>query len=241
MSPISRPLPTTSDPERPPSLAGRVRTTALALGVLGVITALAVAGVSAGATTGDPLAGPDDHDHAAAVAPLVDEGTPPPPAPGEEVGVLDLFGRPLLGPDGQPLRVPLRPPGPRLPANPDEVYVGDGAPAVTTEVDLLTAHAVTLNEVANDERYTLVQRFDLFAANGLITAAPGHPGGDAAYRALLAELDQAASSAQPALACPTAASAVGSSDTVPDDLVAGLAVEQLRAEVERFREVAGCP
>jgi hypothetical protein len=174
--------------------------------------------------------------------PMADD-VPPLPAPGEVVGVLDLFGRPLLGPDAQPLEVPLRPPAPRLPANAGEVSVPGGTPPTegVSEVDLLTAHAVTLNEVANDERYSLVQRFDLFRANGLVSSAAGQPDGAEAYRALLAQLDQQLAADQTAIACATATSVLGYSDGVPTDLIAGLAVGQLHAEVVLARDVLGCP
>jgi hypothetical protein len=237
-----RPGPPADDvPSARPSLGRRLRATAAATAGLVAVLAVAVAAVSAGAAPSADDTDSDHVDHAAMGAPMADDA-PPLPSPTEEVGVLDLFGRPLLGPDGQPLEVALRPPEPRRPANAHEIYVPDGSEptALVSDVGLLTAHAVTLNEVANDEGYTLVQRFDLFRANGLVSSASGTPSGADTYRAHLAQLDQQAAADAPS-ACSTAATVAGQSDGVPADLVAGLAVAQLHAEIELTRQSLGCP
>lgn len=216
-------------------LATRARAAATTVAAIVVVASFAAV-VSAHASP--------DPSSTAAQPVTVDTDPPPPlPEPGEMVGVLDIFGRPLLGPDGQPLAVPLRPPSPRVPANAGEVHPPGGDPATpeSVEVDLLTAHARTLGEVANDEHYTLVQRFDLFLANGLVTAAGGQTGGLAAYRDLLASLDQQVAAGQTAAACTTAATAGAQSDGLPTDLVGGASRQELHDEVARTGDALGCP
>lgn len=219
------------------TLSARLRTTAVAVTAV-VLIATFAAGVAAHA------AGPGPVDPTAIGA--TSDGTPPPPpppGPGEMVGVLDLFGNPVLGPGGQPLAVPLRPPSPRLPANATAVHPPGGTPATpeSVEVDLLTAHARTLNEVANDEHYTLTQRFDLFLANGLVTSTNGQSSSLAAYRGLLVTLDQQTASGQTAAACATAATARAQADGVPADLIGGPSRPQLHAEVVRTGDLLACP
>jgi hypothetical protein len=216
------------------AFATRLRTTAV------MVVAIALLVVGAAALTAQAAApgSATDAESAAETNPM-----PLPPDAGEMVGVLDLFGRPVLGPDGQTLAIPLRPPTPRLPANADEVLPPGGDPAVpeVVEVDIFTAHARTLNEVATDEQYTLVQRFDLFAANGLLSPAEGSTGGLAAYRNLLSTLDQQVAAGQTSAACATASAARGQSDGVPSDLIAGPSRAPLHDEVAGTGEVLGCP
>lgn len=237
-----RPLPA-APVDEPPSLRERAGRAALALGVLAAVAALAVTAVSVSGATPDPGADAHGHGgHVAADVPMADD-LPPPADAFDTVGVLDLFGNPLRGLDGQPLRVPLDERSPaRVPANAHESLPPDaGDPTEgTAEVDLLTAHLGTLDQVADDLRYTLVQRFDLFRINGLVTDAPGRPGGLDEFRALLVSVEQQAASDQPQLACPATASAIGQADGAPVDLIAGTAAVHVRDELDAIRADVGC-
>lgn len=238
----SRPLSTAVRTPRPaPSFRARLRATTAAVAALVVVGALAVAAVSVSGAA----PGPAGHDHAANVpvgVPLASD-EPALPTADVEVGVLDVFGNPLLDLDGEPLQVPLPDLAPtRLPPDAAQPPAVDDPPTEgTVEVGLFEATVATLDQVATDQGYTLVERFDLLRLNGMLVDAEGQPGGLDAFRALLATFEYEVPRGNRHAACATATTALEQSDGVPVDLIAGAGVGALRAELLARRAELPCP
>jgi hypothetical protein len=213
------------------TLAARARHAAAVVAILVTVGALGSAAVAAVRTT---ATGPPDP---SATAP------PPPPQLGETVGVLGLDGEPVLAPDGTPAEVVLTPspPGPPPPDpgdRPSLEVVGPGE--VVDDVGLLDAHGRTLGELARRLDYDLLETYDLFAVNDLLTPADPDRQGVGDLRRLLADSERRARFADPTAACGRLAFAAALVDGHAPDAVGGLGAGEVAAALAAQQSELGC-
>jgi hypothetical protein len=217
-------------PDPLPSTIHRVTRTALVVGALALLGVVAAVGASADGST--------DRAHAPAHHAGPGDGpgeAPPPPELGDVVGVLGLNGQPLVGLDGQPLQLTLAEITPPVPDNASEPPPASGPyPEDAQTLNVLEAHIATVQQVADDRQYSLVQRFDLLAANGLLVAADGQPTTLSTVRAAVGGIDAGTAS------CPTAVATVSAVDGQGADPVVGLGASSFGRRLDDARVTLGC-
>jgi hypothetical protein len=230
MTRTPRPAAPAATPEPLPSTAHRVARTALVVGALALVGVIAAVGASAAGST-DRVHAPAHH-----AGPGDGPGeAPPPPELGDTVGVLGLGGQPLVGLDGQPLQLTLAEITPPVPANANEAPPTSGPYTEDTQtLNVLEAHIATVQQVADDRQYSLVQRFDLLTVNGLLGAADGQSSTLSTHRAAVGGIDAGTA---PCAAVTATVSAIDGQGTDP---IVGLGASSFGRRLDDARVALGC-